>query len=455
MDRYSLSHLADAVLLRDLAALAAQDRNTTASLLAHLAEVEARKLYLPAAYPSMYAYCVGELGLSEDSACKRIRAARAARDFPALLPAVADGRLSLEAVLLLAPRLTTENADEVLAAAANKSKAEIRALLAMRFVSRNDMTEGGGLLAAAESSPTSAPAGAPAQDADSSAPARIQTPDAPPDVAPEPPRRIPLNLWIGQDLHEKLEYAQQLLSHQVRPGDVPGVIERAVDLLIARLEKQKFAATDRPARRRASRSARHISAHVQRAMWARDGGQCTFVSEAGRRCEARDQVEFDHVVPVARGGEATVEGIRLRCRAHNQFTAEQTFGAGFMEQKRREAKLRAAERRAAAVKCERAREHAEGLRQGAGQPNGPAQSPGQPVIAAEPPVDEDNSEDRDVVPWLRALGFGADEVKRAAARCETMTDASLAQRVRAGAAFIGRLRFPSARRAANGPATAS
>jgi len=54
MKSYRLSHLADQTLLRDLATLVAQDRALTADLLAHLAEVDARRLYLPAAYPSMY-----------------------------------------------------------------------------------------------------------------------------------------------------------------------------------------------------------------------------------------------------------------------------------------------------------------------------------------------------------------------------------------------------------------
>ncbi len=63
MKTYSLSHLSDHALLRDLAALVARDRETTAALLAHIAEVDARKLYLPAAYPSMFLYCVQELHL--------------------------------------------------------------------------------------------------------------------------------------------------------------------------------------------------------------------------------------------------------------------------------------------------------------------------------------------------------------------------------------------------------
>src|SRR5437762_14105515 len=125
MTSYLLSHLADHVLLRDLKVLVSQDRATTAALLAHLAEVDERKLYLPAAHPSMFSYCVHELRLSEETALKRIRAAHAAREFPVIFAAVADGRLHLSAIVLLATHLTPETADELLAAAAHKSKSEI------------------------------------------------------------------------------------------------------------------------------------------------------------------------------------------------------------------------------------------------------------------------------------------------------------------------------------------
>src|SRR6266850_5674362 len=130
---YSLAHLSDGTLLRDLAALVARDRVTTATLLAHLAEVDARKLYLPAAYPSMHAYCVHELRLSEDAAYKRIQAARAARRFPQIFEAVAEGRLHLTGVGLLAPYLTPENATDLLALATHRTKAEIEVLIAERF----------------------------------------------------------------------------------------------------------------------------------------------------------------------------------------------------------------------------------------------------------------------------------------------------------------------------------
>src|SRR5262249_40214129 len=122
----------DGSLLGALAALVARDRATTAELLAHIAEVDARKLYLPAGYPSMHAYCEQELRLSEDAANKRIRVARKAREVPALFGAIADGRLNLSGVILLASHLTPDNADELIRAAEGKSKAEIEALIAAR-----------------------------------------------------------------------------------------------------------------------------------------------------------------------------------------------------------------------------------------------------------------------------------------------------------------------------------
>ena len=133
MRAYRLDPLDDGELLRALATLVVQERTTTAALLAHIAEVDARRLYLPAGYPSMYEYCVQELHLPEQAALKRIRAGRTARRFPAIFTALADGRLHLTAVVLLTPYLTPENADELLAAAALKTQADIEMLLAQRF----------------------------------------------------------------------------------------------------------------------------------------------------------------------------------------------------------------------------------------------------------------------------------------------------------------------------------
>ena len=85
---FSLTHLTDGDLLQSLATLVQRDRNTTALLVAHLAEVDARELYLPAACTSMHVYCVRVLHLAEEVAYKRIRG-RSVR-----APAILRGRFS-------------------------------------------------------------------------------------------------------------------------------------------------------------------------------------------------------------------------------------------------------------------------------------------------------------------------------------------------------------------------
>jgi hypothetical protein len=133
MRSFSLSHLSDPALQLDLASRVATERAATAGLLAALAEVDARRLYAPAGHPSMLEHCVHVLGMSEDSAFRRIRVARTARRFPGIFEALSDGQLNLTSVLLLTPHLTEGNARELLAAAANMPKSEIETLIAQRF----------------------------------------------------------------------------------------------------------------------------------------------------------------------------------------------------------------------------------------------------------------------------------------------------------------------------------
>ncbi len=424
MRAYVLTHLGDAVLVRDLNSLVARERGDTAAVLAHIAEVDARRLYLPAGCPSMRAYCVAELHFSEDAAYKRIQAARAARQFPTLFTALAEGRLHLTGLGLLAPHLTPENVAELLAAAMHKTKSDIEQLLARRF----PRTELLPLVQVIPASPSLrgeplVPAHAEADEAGrvreitgQLAPAQVGAPVPRPRVAPLSAESFALQFTIGKGTHDKLRHIQALLSHRIPSGDIAQVVDRAFDALIVQLEKRKLAATakPRPRPRRSSANARHIPAHVKRAVWDRDQGQCTFVSESGRRCGSREVLEFDHVEPVARGGRATVENLSLKCRGHNQLEAERTFGAGFMSGKREEAR-HAAEARTRAAEAE-ARKRA-------------AEAEARSWAAAQ-------EHSRDVMACLRELGFRASEARPAVEFCETLAEATLEERVRAALKFL-------------------
>jgi 5-methylcytosine-specific restriction endonuclease McrA len=272
------------------------------------------------------------------------------------------GRLHLTAVVLLKRYLTSENNEALLAAAAGTTKAQVELLIAERFpksdvpTSIQPIAPPPQAMASNETHPLASanspapPGQAPTAPAvenmqsklvpepvphERTTPAPMVSPVPERRIAPLSPGRFELRLTMSLRMHDKLRYAQELLGHAVPSGDVPEILERALDELIAKQEKLKFAATERPRPARRSSNPRHIPARVKHAVWNRDQGRCTFVSDDGRRCEARNLLEYDHEQPVARGGPSSVANVRLRCRAHNQLEAERTFGAGFMEEKRR------------------------------------------------------------------------------------------------------------------------
>jgi len=330
MHRFATAHLADAVVLRHLKSIRGRERSATAFLIAYIAEAEARRLFLPEACDSMVAFCERELGLSEDEALKRIHAGRVARRFPQVFEMLADGRLSMTSVNVLAPYLTESNADEFLASAAGRSKAEILRLLAARFPKPEPLP----LVIAPQERVAEAPSSAPVTSERVPTPAP-QPPSVHARVRPHAADRYTAQLAWNQATEDELRECESLLSHRIPPGHRGEVVAYAIHQLVLALRKRKFAATDRPARTsRATQTARHIPAHVRRAVRGRDGDRCTFVSSSGQRCGSRARLEFDHAIPVARGGESSIDNLRLRCRAHNQFAAEQAFGLAFMRAKR-------------------------------------------------------------------------------------------------------------------------
>jgi len=345
MHRFSLTHLSDAAVREGMKSCRARERSATAALVAHIAEAEGRRLYLEDACDSMATYCTRELGFSDDEAYKRIHAGRAATRFPEIFAMLEDGRLHLTGVNLLAPKLTEANAEDLLALASEKSVFEIRELLAARFpqteplplvlatVPRNDQLVSKRV--AGDAAPTQL------------IPERVEEPRSA--MAPHAARRFTATVAMDQTTHDELRECADLLGHVLPSGNVGDVIAFAVHHLVVHLRKRKFAATSRAARPKASSDPRHIPAQVRRAVCERDRGRCTFMADDGRRCDSRQRLEFDHEIPVARGGESTVDNLRLRCRAHNQYEAERVFGQQFMERRREESVADAERARAEAA----------------------------------------------------------------------------------------------------------
>src|SRR4029453_5249582 len=112
--RMALETLSDDDVLSGLGQVLGQSPRVESSLIAHLAEVDARHLYARYASPSMFVYCRDVLHLSEGEAQLRSLVARAARGTPGLFDVLADGRLHLSGIAKLAPILTAENREALI-----------------------------------------------------------------------------------------------------------------------------------------------------------------------------------------------------------------------------------------------------------------------------------------------------------------------------------------------------
>jgi len=344
--------LDDDVLLERVRALVVRSNETEADLLEHLAEVDERRLYLPD-HTSMFAFCTADLGFSEAVAENRIAVARAGRRFPRVIAIRRSGAIHLSGLRVLVPHLTDESADRLLEEARGKSKRAIEELVAfhapkpavaesIRKVPERRVAE------PPEQAPTqvAAPSERGSSGVEQPGPlfaAVLEPPCAPPPrpavVSPLAPDRYHVQLTASRELRDKIEEAKALLRHQVPNGDLATILDRALTVLIAKVKKERFGVGRKPRRDKLPEgpaTSRDVPDAIKRAVYERDGGQCTFVGTNGKRCQERGFLQLDHLDGFARKKEHRVASITLRCAAHNQYAAEIMYGPELMARKRRE-----------------------------------------------------------------------------------------------------------------------
>jgi hypothetical protein len=337
------THLTDAELTAELKRLVACERGKTVAVVAHLAAFDARRLYRGAGFPSLYAYCRQILLMSESEAYHRIKAARAARKFPVILEKLAEASLTLTTVRLLAPRLTRQNHQDLIAQALGRSKREVEELLARLFPQPDVPTriwKPPSPVATVATSTVVDNAAVPSVSDGGQRQMETATlsldPGAPPVptlplprafIRPLSPGHYGMELTLSGEALEKLQCAADMLGHAVPSGNEGEIINRALTALLKDLARQKFGDTDRPrASRRKSKDPAYIPAAVQREVWVRGCGRCEFVADDGRRCEARRFIEFHHLNPPSAGGTSTAANLELRCQSHNAYEAERFYG---------------------------------------------------------------------------------------------------------------------------------
>lgn len=301
--RMKLDTLSNEQLLTKLRTICRANRRVLAQMLAYLGEVEERRLHLEAACSSMFVYCVRHLGMSEGEASRRIAAARLARRYPVLLDAVARGAINLTSLVLLRDVFTEANVEEIVREASGKSKLDVQRIVASRM---------------------------PKPDVPSKIRAfpkpRVRVGEQ---LVPLSSRTYKVQFTATEELRAKLDRAAELMGHSNPNADLAAIVDRALDSLIGDLEKKRFGGGKKKPRK----PTKGVSRSVRSEVFARDGERCTFVAADGSRCEARTLLELDHVVPRALGGTNDPTNLRVRCRSHNRYYAEQVFGRGYVEER--------------------------------------------------------------------------------------------------------------------------
>jgi 5-methylcytosine-specific restriction endonuclease McrA len=330
-----LTDLSDEELVSSLRAVCRESHRLLARLVVHLGEVERRSLHSKAACSSMFDYCVRKLGMSEGAAHRRINAARLVHRFPDLLGRLERGEVHLSGLSVLAKHLNEASYEELIAAVVGKSVREIEHVLA-RYAPKPDVPATIRKLPSSTSTPTptlpmqstlptqsmplpvsALPTAAPA----SAAPATRQ-----PRIEPLSADRYRVQLTASTELRDKLERARDLMRHRNPSGDLAVIVERALDALLEKLERERLGKTARPKRNVRPSKSGHVPRAVRREVFERDGEQCTFRDETGERCPSRSLLELDHVESRGLGGTDEASNLRVRCRSHNQLHAEQVFG---------------------------------------------------------------------------------------------------------------------------------
>ncbi len=341
----TLRRIGNRQLLHALRDLSRRDRQLEADLLAHIAEVDSRKLYREEGYPSLFQYLVEELGFSEDAAYNRIQAARTARAHPEILERIRKGELHVTAVKLLAPHITRANHAELLERAKHKTKRQIDELVAdlaprpdapplVRRVPEPKAPEarlGEPATGAGSRSAWESPAARQAATAAAVLTAR-SSPRRPEPLGGE---RFKVQFTADRAFVETLRELQALLRHQVPDGDLARILGRGLGLLLEDTKRRKFGKTQRPAREPRpvgdEPPSRHVPNSVRREVAERDGESCSYRGRSGKVCGSKDFLEYEHQDAWAKHGAHRSRRMRLLCRAHNLLAAEGEFGRAHMD----------------------------------------------------------------------------------------------------------------------------
>jgi hypothetical protein len=317
---------------------------TAAEFLVLLQELDASRGWARLGYASLFDFCHLNLNLTRAEAYSRTRLARLAGEVSQVLSLLRSGEIKLSALRILAPILTPQNALTVFAAIRGKTTREVEDYRNTFRVHEKPAARGvvrtmySPIMSEATAELISLNPTIPAAPIENKWPHNETSPQVnTSENTSRMQKTIRMAITLNEELWEKYRRACNLSNHSSSGTDVAEVMEMLLDHYLKKHDaaaKQIQHGEKAPNKEQYSR---YIPKQVQREVRERDGHRCAYVDEAtGKRCDCERGLQYDHIVPFARGGASnTPQNLRLLCAAHNRLAAEHVFGLEFMNQKMR------------------------------------------------------------------------------------------------------------------------
>ncbi|MGZ3693160.1 MAG: HNH endonuclease [Bdellovibrionota bacterium] len=274
----------DSLLLQDLKGLVARERVLVVDLLRHLREVERRELHLERGYSTLFKFCRGELGYSEQETQIRIQAMRLMKDLPETEEKFSSGELSLTVAANTQVVFHREELDF------NRRKEIMNEVL-----------------------------GTSTREADKKLAELFPEAPKPEKAKPIGNGKTRIEFTASDALMEKFTRLKEILAHKNYDGRFDLLFEELADIALKKLEPENNAPQLSAPKVKHSR---YVPASVKR----KAKNYCEFQDPlTGRVCGERHGVQHDHIKDYAKGGTNAPENFQRLCGPHNRHKSRLKF----------------------------------------------------------------------------------------------------------------------------------
>lgn len=306
----NFKNISNQMLLETIQKLVLEERKLNLDILHHLKEIELRKLHLELGFSSLFEYTVQKLGYSEDAAYRRISAMRLIKSLPQIEEKIASGSISLTSACKIQSFFRQEekqSKNEQITPKLSTPDQKLNWIESLQNKSTREVEK-----EILKLNPVAIPH------------EKVRTLSE---------CKTEIKIVIDEELKTQLDQLKYLISHQnsnmTYQELLKYLVKMGLDKLspIRKVTKSPCAPkveTQAPLKKKISR---YIPSTIKHEVYLRDQGCCSFRNQqTHQKCKSKYLLQYDHIQPMAFGGETTANNLRLLCANHHNLVTKKVFG---------------------------------------------------------------------------------------------------------------------------------